>query len=70
MKKFAIAAAALLASVSVASAGGPVVVEADPVPEVVAGPGSSSGLLLPLLGLGVVAALVASSDDSSSSSTN
>jgi hypothetical protein len=67
MKKItAFAAAALVASVSVASAGGPVVVVDEPAPVVAADAGSSSGLLLPLIGLGVVAALVASSDGSDS----
>ncbi len=64
MKKItAFAAAALVASVSVATAGGPVVIVDEPAPVVAENPGTSSGLLLPLIGLGVVAALVASSDD-------
>ncbi len=62
MKKIvAITAAALLASVTVATAGGPVVVMEEPVPVVAEAPGSSSGLLLPLLGLGLVAVLVGQS---------
>jgi hypothetical protein len=70
MKKIvAITAAALLASVTVATAGGPVVVMEEPVPVVAETAGSSTGLWLPLIGLGVVAALVASSDGSSSSSS-
>jgi hypothetical protein len=65
MKKItAFAAAALVASVTVATAGGPVVVIDEPAPVIAEAPGSSSGLLLPLLGLGVVGALVASSSGS------
>lgn len=63
MKKItAFAAAALVASVTVATAGGPVVIIDEPTPIVAAAPGTSSGILLPLLGLGIVALLVASSD--------
>jgi|266.fasta.fasta_contig_91_42585_length_265_multi_3_in_0_out_0_1 hypothetical protein len=65
MKKItAFAAAALVASVTVATAGGPVTIVDEPAPVVETGASSSSGLLLPLAGLGVVAALVASSSGS------
>lgn len=64
------AAASLVASVSVASAGGPVVVFEEPVPVVAAAPVSSGGIWLPLLGLALVAAVAASSSGNGTTGTN
>jgi len=64
------AAASLVVSVSVASAGGPVVVYEDPAPVVAAAPVSSGGIWLPLAGLALVAAVAASSSGNGTTGTN
>lgn len=67
MKKITafVAAAVLLSSVSAAVAGGPMVMAEEPTMTVAPGASSSaSGMILPLVGLGLVAALAASSSGS------
>ncbi|MDP3960000.1 MAG: hypothetical protein Q8Q26_08060 [Pseudorhodobacter sp.] len=72
MKKITafVAAATLVASVSAASAGGPVVIYQDPVPVVAAAPVSSGGIWLPLAALALVAAVAASSSGNGTTGTN
>ena len=64
MKKVVISAAAMSMFAAVAFAGNPIVPEMEPMVEVMEEePGSSGGLLIPLLVLVAIGALVANSSD-------